>query len=154
MRAGKSGGVDMTEDSLYGNAVLTPSGWKYCDRRVLLRSTLGNPNRAVYCDGQTTLGWDRANSVAGEAMATLVNRWQAMPSNTINAGIPTAALTGEQAPPHSRAPREWIRTNVELAQHHDHQRVEPWLPQSRNTLEAVIAYYPTSARHRPPAPTP
>ena len=90
-RSGRSGGVDMTEDSLYGNAFLTPSGWKYCDRSVLLRSTLGNPNRAVYCDGQTTLGWDRANSVAGEAMATLVNRWQAMPSNTINAGIPTAA---------------------------------------------------------------
>jgi hypothetical protein len=150
-RSGKSGGVDMTEDSLYGNAFLTPSGWKYCDRRVLLRSTLGNPNRAVYCDGQTTLGWDRANSVAGEAMATLVNRWQAMPSNTINAGIPTAALTGKLgAAAFPAGAEEWIRTNVELAPSITITSV--WsrgLPQSRNTLEAVIAYYPTSGAASP-----
>ncbi|MBS0506707.1 MAG: hypothetical protein JSR53_04925 [Proteobacteria bacterium] len=150
-RSGKSGGVDMTEEALYGSAYLTPSGWKYCNRSALLRSSLGNPKRTVYCEGQTTLGWNRVNSVAGEAMATLVNRWQAMPSNTINAGISTTALTGKLGTAAFAAgAEEWIRTNVELAPSITITNLgSRGLPQSRNTLEAVIAYYPTSGAASP-----
>lgn len=106
-RSGKSGGQVNADEALYGTAYLTPNGWTYCTRNVLLRSTVGNPSRSVYCDGETSLGSTRASSVSG-AMADLVDRWQALPSNTINAGLPTAGLKGRSARPCSPGgPRNW-----------------------------------------------
>lgn len=150
-RSGKSGGVVRTDDSLYGSAYLSPSGWMVCDRSVLVRSALGNPSRTVYCEGETSLGWNRASSVAGESMADLVDRWQAMPSNTINAGISTVALKGAlDNAVFPAGAEERVRTNLVLGQtiliDNLSTRAQP---QSRNTLEAVIAYYPTSGAAAP-----
>lgn len=150
-RSGKSGGVASTDDALYRNAYLTPSGWKLCDRGALIQGTLGNPNRSVNCGAETSLGWNRNNSVSSEAMAALVDRWQAMPSNTINAGISTTALKGALGNAvYPTGAEEVLRTSLVLGQSLSIDNLFTRAqPQSRNTLEALIAYYPTSGATTP-----
>ena len=149
-RSGKSGGQVNADEALYGTAYLTPNGWTYCTRNVLLRSTVGNPSRSVYCDGETSLGSTRASSVSG-AMADLVDRWQALPSNTINAGVSTAGLKGALgATVFPAGAEELVRSSVVLGQtiliDTLANRAQP---QSRNTLEAVISHYPSSGAAAP-----
>ena len=146
-RRGKSGGEDRTEASLYGSAYLTPGGWTVCSRSVPTQNTVGNPSRSVYCEGETSLGWSRTSSVAGEAMADLVDRWQGMASNTINAGTATAALKGALGNAAFPADaEESVRTNIVLGQSIVIDNLSTrGLPQDRNTLEAVIAAYPSAA---------
>ncbi|MBS0406018.1 MAG: hypothetical protein JSS17_06645 [Proteobacteria bacterium] len=149
-RSGKSGGQVNADEALYGTAYLTPNGWTYCTRNVLLRSTVGNPSRSVYCDGETSLGSIRASSVSG-AMADLVDRWQALPSNTINAGVSTAGLKGALgATVFPAGAEELVRSSVVLGQtiliDTLANRAQP---QSRNTLEALISHYPSSGAAAP-----
>ena len=149
-RSGKSGGQVNADEALYGTAYLTPNGWTYCTRNVLLRSTVGNPSRSVYCDGETSLGSTRASSVSG-AMADLVDRWQALPSNTINAGVSTAGLKGALgATVFPAGAEELVRSSVVLGQtiliDTLANRAQP---QSRNTLEALISHYPSSGAAAP-----
>ena len=149
-RSGKSGGQVNADEALYGTAYLTPNGWTYCTRNVLLRSTVGNPSRSVDCDGETSLGSTRASSVSG-AMADLVDRWQALPSNTINAGVSTAGLKGALgATVFPAGAEELVRSSVVLGQtiliDTLANRAQP---QSRNTLEAVISHYPSSGAAAP-----
>ena len=152
-RIGKSGGQVVPDDQLYNVAYLTPSGWTHCRRDVLLQSTVGNPSRSVYCDGETSLGSIRSSSVAGEAMADLVDRWQALPTNTINVGVPTAGLKGALGTTAFPAgSEELLRSSVVLGQtiliDNLGTRAQP---QTRNTLEAVINHYPTSGAAAPAA---
>ena len=150
-RSGKTGGQVNADTALYGTAYLTPSGWTYCTRDVLMRATVGNPSRTVYCDGETSLGSTRTSSVAGEAMAALVDRWQALSTNTINVGMPTAGLKGALGTTAFPAgAEELVRSSVVLGQtiliDGLANRAQP---QSRNTLEAVINHYPTSGAAAP-----
>ena len=149
-RSGKSGGQVNADEALYGTAYLTPNGWTYCTRNVLLRSTVGNPSRSVYCDGETSLGSTRASSVSG-AMADLVDRWQTLPTNTINVGMPTAGLKGALgATVFPAGAEELLRTNVVLGSTIQIDALANRAqPQSRNTLEALINHYPTSGAAAP-----
>ena len=152
-RSGKSGGQPSPDNALYGAAFLTPSGWTYCTRDVAHRATVGNPSRTVYCDGETTLGSTRASSVAGQAMADLVDRWQTLPTNTINVGMPTAGLKGALgATVFPAGAEELLRTNVVLGSTIQIDALANRAqPQSRNTLEALINHYPTSGAAAPTA---
>lgn len=150
-RSGKSGGQPSPDNALYGTAFLTPSGWTYCTRDVVHRSTVGNPSRTVYCDGETTLGSTRASSVAGQAMADLVDRWQTLPTNTINVGMPTVGLKGALgATVFPAGAEELLRTNVVLGSTIQIDALANRAqPQSRKTLEALINHYPTSGAAAP-----
>ena len=149
-RSGKSGGEVRTEESLYGGVYLSPNGWTLCGRNVPVEVTLGNPSRSVYCGGETALGYSRVSSVTG-AMADLVDRWQTMPSNTINAGMSVEALKGALGnAAFPEGAEELVRSNLVVGQtiliDNPLTRAQP---QSRNTLEALIAFYPTSGAASP-----
>ncbi|MBK6869045.1 MAG: hypothetical protein IPG98_14395 [Burkholderiales bacterium] len=99
-RSGKNAGVarsDTSDDqALYRTAYLGSDGWRVCDRNELLKTTRGNPSRSVYCDAQVSVGYTHSTSVAGQAMADLVTRWQGQSSNIINTdGTSTAGLVGK-----------------------------------------------------------
>lgn len=96
-RAGAIGGVPRPDrganNYLYTTAMLSPTGWQYCDRSAPSTMTQGNPNRSVYCGARPTVSFSQESSVAGQAMTALVARWQADPSsNNINPGTSTANL--------------------------------------------------------------
>ncbi len=153
-RSGRSEGQARSEESLYGGGhYLTANGWTHCNRSVRISATVGNPSRSTYCGGETSLSFNRASSVAGQAMVDLVDRWQAMPSNTItiNPGLSTAGLKGalgNTAFPTGAA--ELTRTGMVVGQtiliDNTFTRGQP---QSRNTLESVIDHYSTAGAASP-----
>lgn len=150
-RSGKVAGVSRPEggsaDALYRTAYLGASGWNYCSRNLAIQGTTGNPSRSVSCGVRTTMGFTTGTSVADQAMADLVTRWQTLASNTINVGVSTAGLVGALG--NTKFPagaEEQVRTNLVLSS--DITIDNTWtrgLPQDRNTLEAVVARYPASA---------
>ncbi|OJU91618.1 MAG: hypothetical protein BGO13_12545 [Burkholderiales bacterium 66-5] len=95
-RKGAIGGVPRsdggTNNALYNTAMLSATGWQYCNRSAPASVTQGNPSRAVYCGARPSVSFSEERAVAGEAMAALVTRWQTAPGNTINPGASTASL--------------------------------------------------------------
>ena len=150
-RSGKSGGATGTDDWYYRSAYLGPDGWVFCDRDTPIANTLGNPSRSVFCEGETSLGYTTRTSVAGQSMADLVSRWQGLAGNTINSGSSADALNGalgNAAFPSDAT--ESLRTNLTLGQVITIDNVfTRGVAQSRNTLEAVIDYYPSSGAASP-----
>jgi len=100
-RAGKIGGVQRPDfeggngASLYATLALTSSGWKLCNRDLIIPVTLGTPSRSVSCASSggmiERISFAHATSVADEAMTALVARWQANPG-TNRITTPNGAL--------------------------------------------------------------
>lgn len=150
-RSGRTGGTPCADDSMYGTAYLAPDGWTWCDRGVPIESTLGNPSRSVYCSTEVALGYLRVTSVAAEAMTALVDRWRGMSSNTINAGASAASLKAALgAATFPDGAEEQRRGNVVVNTPIFIDNLSArGQPQSRNALEALIAFYPTAGAAAP-----
>lgn len=90
-------------NALYVSAYLTTDGWQFCQPDAFT-TTVGTPNRSLFCGARASIGFSQSASVADQAMADLVTRWAGNPAtNRINAtggntGNLLAALGNVQFP--------------------------------------------------------
>lgn len=147
-RRGKIGGasrpIGNDPNALYRSAFLAPDGWRWCGPEVAVDLTLGNPNRAVSCGGgRVTLGWSRGVELAGQSMAGYASARAAV----FNVVDPASALGGASFP---AGAQERVGHNLVLA---PEIQIDNFFsraqPDSRRTLESVIAFYPTGGAATP-----
>ncbi|MGB3066970.1 MAG: hypothetical protein WBC18_00400 [Ottowia sp.] len=146
-RAGKVGGVALTSQQLYGTAYLGPDGWTYCNDTVVHTQTQGNPSRSTYCGGEVSVGYNRQEPVANQAMADVLNALKADAANFSTPAEPTAALLGAlgsaKFPAGSNVTR---RTNMAVQQSiYINALANDGRPQAEaTTLEQLITAKPVS----------
>ena len=76
----------------YNSAMLTASGWKFCDEDQLIVTTRGNPNRSISCGAQVGLAYRTPPvALADRAMAEVAAEMAAAPGNTLNNGNGSAS---------------------------------------------------------------
>ena len=148
-RAAMTGGAAVTNPAaLYRSVYLTPAGWKRCTGDTPHLSTLGNPNRSVYCDNSVTVSYSVYADVAGQSMARVIQDLQAKPAfNTINNGVSNAALltaVGAATFPAGAQLRQRTTLNLSQPLYIANSNTDARPQKEAATLAALIAAKPAS----------